>query len=172
VNDDATPCPVIGCDYETENDDWRSDVFHHVRWLHVGPRDYGEDPVPSLFGLLANGLIDGDEFVSAVGGTVFGEDVRLTPPLNHRRVVTLGITLLVAVLVAIAIQFTASVDSILGHGHVSVTVDSLSRLATTVSCFVVVAAFGVFAREVLPTPYSVRIDLYPDTDIADDDMEV
>lgn len=60
---DGLKCLVSGCDFHVEmSDRWHEELEQHVRWLHVRTMDFGDQPIPSLFGLLSNGLIRVDEF--------------------------------------------------------------------------------------------------------------
>lgn len=92
-DDGEASCPVLGCPYTQPFPDdsagGREAFFEqfeqHVRWIHVGPNDFGENPVPSITGLMLNGLIRPEEFgerLTGIATTALGEE---PPPVLVRR---------------------------------------------------------------------------------------
>lgn len=114
------PCPVLGCQYTLPygpGDDrttFLEDFEQHVRWIHVQPRDFGENPVPSLSALMMNGLIRPDEFAELMTEIVSGELEKIMPdepPISH-----LGTRLWLG-LVGTALLGTAAVANVFVGGN-------------------------------------------------------
>lgn len=158
----VVPCLVTGCDFEVEDDDdWHERLEQHVRWIHVATADFGPMPIPSLFALLANGMIRSEEFAQHCRDVIQADIDAVPAPVAPERFVKAGRYMNVGFASAFAALVVNLIVIVTGWWPL-IAVSSVGIIGS-------VAALFWMSRLFFEPPADVRLSLYPDTTVADDE---